>query len=71
MGPLPRFPDVWTKENLDNEVKTTPQYVPDLRSQLEETATLAVFEADISSRNCEEYYDLKTKHIELKLEAKL
>ncbi|XP_069973556.1 uncharacterized protein [Penaeus vannamei] len=50
-----------TNDSIDSEVKTTYQYVLDLRSRLEETARLAAEQAEISSRNYKAYYDLKAK----------
>ncbi|XP_063584731.1 uncharacterized protein LOC134762284 [Penaeus indicus] len=60
-GPLTILHELWTNDNIDSEVKTTYQYVLDLRSRLEETAKLAAEQAEISSRNYKTYYDLKAK----------
>ena len=60
-GPLSILYELWTKENLNPELKTTYQYVFDLRNKLEETAKLALQNAEISSRQYKKYYDLKTK----------
>ncbi|XP_047484209.1 uncharacterized protein LOC125035941 [Penaeus chinensis] len=64
-GPLTILHELWTKDDIDSDVKTTYQYVLDLRSRLEETAKLAAAQAEISSRNCKSYYDLKAKHRKL------
>lgn len=60
-GPLSILHELWTNNSIDSEVKTTYQYVLDLRSRLEETAKLAAEQAEISSRNYKTYYDLKAK----------
>ncbi|XP_069993153.1 uncharacterized protein [Penaeus vannamei] len=60
-GPLTILHELWTNDSTDSEVKTTYQYVLDLRSRLEETARLAAEQAEISSRNYKAYYDLKAK----------
>ncbi|XP_069971005.1 uncharacterized protein [Penaeus vannamei] len=60
-GPLTILHELWTNDSIDSEVKTTYQYVLDLRSRLEETARLAAEQAEISSRNYKAYYDLKAK----------
>ncbi|XP_047488137.1 uncharacterized protein LOC125038640 [Penaeus chinensis] len=60
-GPLTILHELWTNDSIDSEVKTTYQYVLDLRSRLEETAKLAAEQAEISSRNYKTYYDLKAK----------
>ncbi|XP_063603234.1 uncharacterized protein LOC134779162 [Penaeus indicus] len=60
-GPLTILHELWTNDSIDSEVKTTYQYVLDLRSHLEETAKLAAEQAEISSRNYKTYYDLKAK----------
>ncbi|XP_047483006.1 uncharacterized protein LOC125035006 [Penaeus chinensis] len=64
-GPLTILHELWTKDDIDSDVKTTYQYVLDLRSRLEETAKLAAAQAEISSRNYKSYYDLKAKHRKL------
>ncbi|XP_075723904.1 uncharacterized protein LOC142765981 [Rhipicephalus microplus] len=40
-GPLAILKEVWTNQELDDELKTTYQYVLDLRNRLEETCRLA------------------------------
>ncbi|XP_069972952.1 uncharacterized protein [Penaeus vannamei] len=60
-GPLTILHELWTNNSTDSEVKTTYQYVLDLRSRLEETARLAAEQAEISSRNYKAYYDLKAE----------
>ncbi|XP_037801935.1 uncharacterized protein LOC119596676 [Penaeus monodon] len=66
-GPLSILHDLWTNDGIDNEVKTTYQYVLDLRSRLEETAKLAASHANISSKNYKAYYDLKSRPRKLEI----
>ena len=66
-GPLSILYELWTKENMNPELKTTYQYVFDLRNRLEETAKLAVQNAEISSRQYKKYYDLKTRNRSFKV----
>ena len=40
-GPLSILRDIWTQEDLSSEVKTTAQYVFDLRNRISETCELA------------------------------
>ena len=40
-GPLTILRDLWTKEIEDNEIKTTYQYVVDLREKLESSCEIA------------------------------
>lgn len=40
-GPTSILHDLWTKDELDNNIKSTYQYVLDLRSRLEKSAQLA------------------------------
>ena len=66
-GPLSILYELWTKENMNPELKTTYQYVFDLRNRLEETSKLAVQNAEISSGQYKKYYDLKTKNRSFKV----
>ncbi|XP_037774527.1 uncharacterized protein LOC119571180 [Penaeus monodon] len=66
-GPLSILHDLWTNDGIDNEVKTTYQYVLDLRSRLEETAKLAASHANISSKSYKAYYDLKSRPRKLEI----
>lgn len=40
-GPISILHDLWTKDELDDNIKSTYQYVLDLRSRLEKSAQLA------------------------------
>ena len=60
-GPLSILHELLSNDNIEDNVKTTYQYVIDLRSKLQETAKIAVDNASISSRKYKEYFDRKTK----------
>ncbi|XP_069985589.1 uncharacterized protein [Penaeus vannamei] len=66
-GPLNILHELWSNNEINHEVKSTYQYVTDLRTRLEETAKLAAAKAEISSRNYKYYYDLKAKHRKLEV----
>ncbi|XP_063591291.1 uncharacterized protein LOC134768392 [Penaeus indicus] len=66
-GPLTILHELWSNDEIDNEVKSTYQYVTELRSRLEETAKLAVSQAEISSKTYKTYYDLKSRNRKLKV----
>ena len=58
--------ELWTKD-VSPELRTTYQYVLDLRNRLEETSRMAAENADISSKKYKEYYDMKTKDRKFKV----
>ena len=60
-GPLTILHELWSRDDLNPEVRTTYQYVFDLRNKIEEVAKLAANNADISSTNYKKYYDVKAK----------
>ena len=60
-GPLTILHELWSRDDLNPEVRTTYQYVVDLRNKIEEVAKLAANNADISSTNYKKYYDVKAK----------
>ncbi|XP_047479903.1 uncharacterized protein K02A2.6-like [Penaeus chinensis] len=66
-GPLTILHELWSNDEIDNEVKTTYQYETELRSRLEETAKLAVSQAEISSKTYKSYYDLKSRNRKLEV----
>ncbi|XP_047480167.1 uncharacterized protein LOC125032798 [Penaeus chinensis] len=66
-GPLTILHELWSNDEIDNEVKTTYQYVTELRSRLEETAKLAVSQAEISSKTYKSNYDLKSRNRKLEV----
>ena len=59
-GPLSILKDIWSDATLNEETKSTYQYIFDLRNRLEETADLAAKNAEISSNSYKKYYDRKT-----------
>src|SRR6266536_997537 len=60
-GPMAILRELWTKESVDPEVKTTYQYVLDLRERIQDTCELARLElAKVQLRN-QGYYNKKTK----------
>jgi transposase InsO family protein len=61
-GPLSVLKEIWLKERSeDPEVKTTYQYVLDLRDRIEKTCELAQQELSKSARRYKKYYDRKAK----------
>ena len=60
-GPLSILHELMTNSSIDEEVKTTYQYVLDLRTKLQETAKNAVKNANISANRYKEYFDRKAK----------
>lgn len=60
-GPLCVLHDLWTKTELDDTVKTTYQYVLDLRSRLEDSAMIASANAAVNSKLYKTYFDRKAK----------
>ena len=53
--------ELWTKEQEDPEVKTTYQYVLDLKDRLTETCELAQKELRKASRKYKRNFDSKAK----------
>ena len=60
-GPLSILHELMTNSSINEEVKTTYQYVLDLRTKLQETAKIAVKNANISTSRYKEYFDRKAK----------
>ena len=60
-GPLSILKELWTEEIKDDEVKTTYQYIVDLRKRLEETMDIVQNELNKSSRKYKYYADTKAK----------
>ena len=65
-GPLTILKELWTSNIEDKEVKTTYQYVVDLRQRLEDTCKLAQEELVKNSKKNKTYYDTKAKVISFK-----
>ena len=66
-GPMQILKELWTDETTDPEVKTTYEYVIDLRDRLEETYMLAHNELEKSSTNYKRYFNKKAKDRQLKV----
>jgi len=60
-GPMQILRELWTKEELDPEVKTTYEYVVDLRNRLQDTCELAHQELLESQGRQQKYYNRKAK----------
>ncbi|XP_047490928.1 uncharacterized protein LOC125040419 [Penaeus chinensis] len=67
-GLLSVLHNLWTKDDIDREVKTTYQYVLDLQSRLEQSAQLASTHADVSNKMYKTYLDRKARARTLKEE---
>ena len=65
-GPLSVLHDLWTNNDIDDEVKCTYQYVLDLRTRLEESAQLASLHANVNSKLYKMYFDKNSKTRSLK-----
>ena len=60
-GPMTLLRELWTKEQLDEDVKTTYQYVCDLRDKLERTVKLAQENLKQASSRYKRHFDRKAK----------
>ncbi|XP_064651627.1 uncharacterized protein LOC135502607 [Lineus longissimus] len=60
-GPLSILRQLWSQEDLDQEVKTTYQYVFDLRNRLEETLKLAQDNLKGAAKKQKQYFDKRTR----------
>ena len=66
-GPMNILRELWTGEEKDDEVKSTYQYVVDLRERLEETCKLAQKHLGKAKEVQKKYYDKKAKVREFKV----
>lgn len=64
--PLTILKELWTKEIRDEEVKTTYQYVVDVRQKLEDTCQLAQEEFSRNSKRYKFYTDASAKERQFK-----
>ena len=60
-GPMHVLKELLTKEDTETEIKTTYQYVIDLKERLHDTCTMAHEMLEKASKKYKEYYDRKTK----------
>lgn len=65
-GPLSVLRELWTNENIEDEVRTTYTYLVDLRNRLEHTCNLAHEELGKAREKQKLYYDRKTRHRRLR-----
>nr|XP_034316843.1 uncharacterized protein LOC117686229 isoform X2 [Crassostrea gigas] len=65
-GPMTILKELWTKEIPDEDVKTTYQYVLDLRTRLEETCDIARQNLEKASKRQRKYYNRKTQGRQMK-----
>ncbi|XP_077987486.1 uncharacterized protein LOC144442090 [Glandiceps talaboti] len=70
-GPMTILSELWTKDIAIPEVKSTYQYVLDLRQRLEETCKLAMTELGKSQVRYKKYYDHKSKARKFKVDDKV
>lgn len=70
-GPMTILKELWTKEIKDPEVKTTYQFMLDLRDRLESTFELAHHMLEESSRRQKKYYDRKARLRNMKVGDKV
>lgn len=66
-GPLSVLKELWTKDELDEEAKTTYGYVLDLRERLEKTLKLAHENLARAQASQKKYYDRKSCRRQLKV----
>jgi transposase InsO family protein len=59
-GPMNILRELWTKKELEPEVKTTYEYVIDLQNRLKETCELAQIELKKAQEKQRKYYNLKS-----------
>ncbi len=60
-GPMSVLKDLWSEKELDDTVKSTYQYVLDLREKLEQTCEIARENLGKASKRYAKYYDRKAR----------
>ena len=70
-GPMRILKELWTKEVDEPEVKTSYQYVFDLRERLEETLKISRQELTRSQRRYQQYYNRKVRDRKFKIGDKV
>ena len=60
-GPMSILRELWTKENTEDEIKSTYQYVVDLRSRIEETCKLVQGNIGTTQRTVKRHFDKKAR----------
>ena len=69
-GPMRILRHLWTREGDDVDVRTSYQYVTELRERLEDTLRIARKELQKAQQHQKRYYDLKARHRELSVSDK-
>jgi len=70
-GPLAILREIWTGDEVDNEVRSTYQYVFELRERLEETCRIAHEELSKAKVKQKGYYNKKAKERKLEIGDKI
>jgi hypothetical protein len=70
-GPMQILKELWTHEDQDPEIRTTFQYVVDLRNRVEETCSLARENLAKAATKQAKYFNQKAKHRNLKVGDKV
>ncbi|XP_062607411.1 uncharacterized protein LOC134269206 [Saccostrea cucullata] len=70
-GPMRILRELWTKEETDSEVRSTYQYVVDLRERLESTCQLARENLEKSSERYRAHYNKKAKNRDMSVGEKV
>ncbi|XP_038050657.1 uncharacterized protein LOC119723850 isoform X2 [Patiria miniata] len=60
-GPLSILQDIWSEDTVDEDIKTTYQYVVDMRERLQSTCELARDELAKASKRYRRYYNAKAR----------
>ena len=66
-GPMQILRETWTQEELTGEVKTSAQYVVDLRNKIEQTCELAKENLSKANQRQARYFNKRTKERVLKI----
>ena len=69
-GPMQILRDLWTKESVDPQVRTTYENVVNLRDQLESMVSFAHENLQNMSKKYKHYYNSKSKRQNLKVDDK-
>ena len=70
-GTMQVLRELWTKDIEDPQVRTTYQYVLDLRERLESTVSLAQQNLQNMSKKYKKYYNRKSRRRNLKVGSKV
>ncbi|XP_022095014.1 uncharacterized protein LOC110981615 [Acanthaster planci] len=70
-GPLSILQDIWSDEQVEEEVKTTYQFVVDLRERLQSTCEMAQEELAKASKRYRKYYNAKSSDRRFKVGDKV